>query len=800
MHALEPMRCRRWISAQPLALVLAACGSGPSEKNDGGVHADAGPDHDAAVVDGGGSGRTTTTFDLHVGWPGGTPPAGLTVGTSVGRAPVEGATSAATVIEQGPQLAVALDEAGRPVLLGFVSPTRAALDARSTAEVLLYFGAGVSFRPAALRPAALEAIRTSTLADALAVHVKDALLHDPGALSSRTSTVMLRRDALLRGLFAPSLDVEKAKIEPSEARSGLTILQPGFQTIEIMNEYRRRATAYLTREWYVPEGGGARVSSKAELATVPIAPIKAATSVVGSFVDAAILGDYAWAPVTTDPLSVPLYPSDAEATGYQLLIVGPGATPGPAYADLTPAQVRDLQLVVGQTVVMDFILPILADVCIPIAGQSVDDFVGLSNANVLVQDTLNLITRSAPGALVKAYEGDLVGGVGDVLLTLGTSASFRLGLAQLAFDTLVKRTVSVTQDSYLELVEALAKCVTIVEVGLTVGDLATQATHIGLSDIAERFEVVVTASKIDLDPPKLDLLVGERGWFNVLLRDASLSEAERIRILYTWSTSSDAITLDPPGNNAEVRGRRVGTAVVSVVATLDGIPLGSAEAEVKVLDQNVLIVPRKSSVHPRDSVALTAKLVETSTAHEYRYLWSTQGKHGLFRRGLTVLETREPRVEYLSNTDQEGVEHIQVQALLLDPDGTRTSLGVGRADVFIELRKTVVFGHFFVEVTIGDGFHGAHAYAIIPKVPEATYYEVYGYNFNDWAYYGRSFQVSTSPHAIPPNWEDRGDEYWIGLSSGGGTCTPPCGPPTELIDWLRRRFAGLVVECTVTYP
>ena len=796
MHAFTTMRSRRWMWSSPLfAILLAACGSS-STTPDGGV-----PEDGAGPADAGGSQWSTTTVEVSVVWPDGPPPAGLTVVTSLGQAPVVSGAASATVLFEGPQLAAALDEAGRPVLLGFVGEAAPTLDAHSTAEVLLYFGAGVSFRPAHLRPEALAAIRTSSLADTLAGHVADALRADPTSLLSRTGTVVGRRDRLLRQARWTSVDVHKMVIDPSEPRSGITVLQPSFQNIALMNEYRRRAIAYVTREWYEPEGGGPRVPSPMEWTTVPIAPIKAATSVVGSIVDGLILGDYAWGPVTTDPIYVPLSPDDAEATGYSVLVVGPGLDYGAAYDELSTEQMNDLKLLVGQTVVMDFILPVLADVCIPIAGSSIDDYIGLSNANFLVQDTLNLLTRSAPGALTKAYEGDIVGGVGDIFLAVTTNASFRLGLAQLGFEAFVKNTTSATEDTFLAVVETLATAVTVVEVGLTVGDLALQAGHIALSNIAEEFEVIVTASRIDLAPPKLDVLVGERRWFEVVLHDPSISEAERVRIVYDWTCSSDAIDLEGIGNNAEVRGRRVGSAVVSVRATLDGVELGTAEGVVAVLDQTVEVVPRKVSLHPRESVALIAKLAETSTAVDYRYVWTVSGAHGVFRGGLTTVDSGFGRVEYLSNQDVEAHDRVRVQVFSVDPDGTRTSVGVGEAELLIEFRKTVMFGRFYVEVTIGDGFSGAHAYAIIPKVDEAVRYSVRGYDFYDWAYYGRAFSASYNVGgAWPRNWEDRPDEYWIGLSSGGGSCTPPCGPPYELIDWLTRRFAGMVVESTVTYP
>ena len=71
--------------------------------------------------------------------------------------------------------------------------------------------------------------------------------------------------------------MDEMVISPSERQSGVTILQPSFQNIAIMNEYRRRAIAYVTREWYVPEGGGARVPFSLDGAAEPVRAFRACT-------------------------------------------------------------------------------------------------------------------------------------------------------------------------------------------------------------------------------------------------------------------------------------------------------------------------------------------------------------------------------------------------------------------------------------------------------------------------------------------------------------------------------------------
>ena len=90
------------------------------------------------------------------------------------------------------------------------------------------------------------------------------------------------------------------------------------------------------------------------------------------------------------------------------------------------------------------------------------------------------------------------------------------------------------------------------------------------------------------------------------------------------------------------------------------------------------------------------------------------------------------------------------------------------------------------------GYSFVTAYAKVPKVEGATSYSCRIYNFYDPAYYGHG---TTFGDGIVRGREDRGSEYWIGLT-GGQTRDENIG---ESVADTASRFVGIIVEVTVTY-
>ena len=101
----------------------------------------------------------------------------------------------------------------------------------------------------------------------------------------------------------------------------------------------------------------------------------------------------------------------------------------------------------------------------------------------------------------------------------------------------------------------------------------------------------------------------------------------------------------------------------------------------------------------------------------------------------------------------------------------------------------------------GTTRHCIAAYVTFERQPDATEYDVHAFNFYDPFYYGGAFgatvyEGSHLPTYTPPCDGNSpavlGNEVYLFLSGGHGPDPGDAG-------WLNGRFAGMIVEVTVTY-
>ena len=80
---------------------------------------------------------------------------------------------------------------------------------------------------------------------------------------------------------------ESTSIDPSEKKSGITILPEGVNKIRLTNEYRRGVKVWIDQIAYVPKGGGAWVQSKMPLTEFEIKPVNGLKYTIGVLSDIA---------------------------------------------------------------------------------------------------------------------------------------------------------------------------------------------------------------------------------------------------------------------------------------------------------------------------------------------------------------------------------------------------------------------------------------------------------------------------------------------------------------------------------
>ncbi|NLI00164.1 MAG: hypothetical protein GX446_11825 [Chthonomonadales bacterium] len=793
------MRAARLIAASVVvALAIAGCGGG------GGGGGGLGPVSIAEKAVGG-------SVSLPAGY--GVAADTLRVVTSVGESPVKpDATFTARVYNEGLQLTRIVGPGGKTALLGWLGGGHTEISARSTAEVLVYFGLGAYGHRGSVRRYAIETISQRAEVAAVESAIVTALLADPEAIGNGSTAVtdaVLAAVAAIRGDSGSSGTLARGRgilIDPSDTRSGITPTQDGNKSLNITNAYRRRAWAFIDRVSYVPAAGGDAVPSPAKVTDFEIPPTASTSGLIGTFVDI-MYGNNAYAQITSGPHDLPLSPADAKQTTYRLTVVGAGIGAGDE-GKLTEEQIRKWRWVVGKTIVRDFVLPITLNIVMNLTGDQIDDALDFIAGSAVLADFINTLLVSAPDIWVLAAAGDNSGACWAAYNAIMNSGTLKLAffdLIRMAFKDI--RDANAFFDHYMSVMNVLA----LGDVILTAVDSVVQGTQIALSNRADVWDVTVNQSKAKLTPATSHIMVGERVALHAALPDATGGTNPPV-LAYHWKCTGTVGRLtdgmhtgsefDSSSADAtfESTGNREGTDTVTVeIFERTGgqsVSQGTASATVSVkgTSQAPTIVPRRVSVFPGDTQTFSVRLDKTNLGNaKVTYVWTPPGTYGMLTQGQTRIETESDTMTYQARVGNEGSDSVRVEAFVYR-DGKKESLGAATASIAVEKRKSIVMGRFLVETRVypDDGRFSIGAYVIIPKVDGAERYSVNCYGFYDWAYYGSWLSLSKPPDN---RWEDHGGEFWQAVSGlqGDGSGDPAAE------NWYRRRFAGMVVEVTVTY-
>jgi hypothetical protein len=470
----------------------------------------------------------------------------------------------ATVYGDGPQLCTILGPSGKPVLLGWLGGDKKTISARSTAEVLLYFGLGAFAHKEHIRSWALDTIAQSSQLEAVTEAINMALAANPEALNQspaditvavRTALTALQgsraaKPATTRSLAGGAAGSRSVLIDPSDTRSGITPVQETMSSVKIINAYRRRAWAYVDRVSYVPSSGGAAVPSPGKITDFEIQPVSSPSGLIGTFVDI-MYGNHAYSQVSSDPISLPLNPADARETTYKLTVVGTGIYKGDADS-ITSDQSRGLYYVTGKAILRDFVLPLILNVVMNLKGEELDDFLEWTNGSAVLADLINTLFVAAPGIWDKAYAGDMSGAIWDAYQTIQTS-----GTVKAVFLELMLSGFNNIKDAnrFAEYGQGFLNVLALGDIILTSIDSAVQATHAAISNRADIWDITVNGSKVRLTPAISYIMPGETATLHAAVPDATGSSGKlrfwritgrvrahtgRFRMVLTRATTSTA--------------------------------------------------------------------------------------------------------------------------------------------------------------------------------------------------------------------------------------------------------------------
>ncbi|MBI5833488.1 MAG: hypothetical protein HZB16_14410 [Armatimonadetes bacterium] len=609
----------------------------------------------------------------------------------------------------GPQLAALYSPSGNPMLLGFLDATHPAVNARTTAEVLLFWGLrGYAF-PFAVQQRLLGLLREAPEVAPVATAVAQAVAADPDALTKANAAVTNALRSFVQG-FVPA--GRALLVNPAEARSGLTLnLDRGLNTMHITNAYRRRAKVWVDQVSYVRESDNQVVQELKPLGD-PF-EVRATAGVGGGFVATLadiVQGTYAYVPTNTEALRLPLAPGSKQTT-YRVVTGGLGAGGQGDFESLSAQRKSDVRYIGLQAFVMDIYVPLVFSIVAPLdAGfDNTAIWTPASNKDVWT-DFFNMFP-SMPGFQDAFNASDYWTCLSVTLQYLITSKTFQDKTIGVAIDYLIEQELSgqlspAQVTSYTGFVNGLGKVLNalgVANVILAGFDEAAVLHDISLSNLADVWTVEATKPRVILTPPETTIdklgLVG----LSARVPESERGEGEAPAFEYRWANTGRAGTLtDTAGHSGQsfVSSKRdvaysadldkYDTDTVTVqVYEIKGSArelVGQATATVTVGAQQVEIDPAAAVVAPEGTVGFQVQ-APPSNGLTREYHWTVAGSQGY------LLGNTEHDVDYTGSGNQiayrakangNGEETLHVT--VTDIDGAQRRV-VGSAAATITVRE-----------------------------------------------------------------------------------------------------------------
>jgi hypothetical protein len=718
-------------------------------------------------------------------------------------------------------LGIARGPGDAPLLMGWLAEGRTELSARTTAEVLAWFGVGAWLLP----PAVGDTVRlrlqglTAELAPLEAALEAEIVAHprgfdaaNPALQSALDATVgaLLNtgrwRGGLASAAGAGALPDKGLLIQPGEERSGIAVLnQGGVNRVTFKNSWRRRAVIFLKQIRWIDDVGGEHPITAAPDSVQEIAPVGGFAGVFGT-IASAVTGDIAYTPVKTDPHDLALVPG-SRYTDYEVVVGGPGGGDDQTGGALTPARLQTTQYTALKAMAWDLFLPLVLNVLA--TRDALDESIEMGDT-VLWEEAvgwINWIGNNLAPVLTYAYHGQVepalrelwiaVSGTGDfqeLTLTLIRNIAERAGMAA--------GEAGGAMDAAREYL-AVVGWIDIVGNYL---DSAAVVSQMAAADFADRWEIRVTKPAVHLTASQNTLGMFARVdslWARV--QDEG-TEPEGWAWSYRWRCTGHAGTLKDPmhpddtSNDFVSSSRKVSyeadrgageERIIVDVSMRQGnevSPVGSDTLTLTVTGYTVSVSPDSSNCAAGGVRRFTAKLDPPAASDlALVYAWSGGGSAGTLTSDADApapFESDSPEAVYHGGVaDGDDVLHVQVYHE--KDDGSRVSLGRARAKA--QVRTAMIEGSFNVDFWIDENQRCQMvARVTFPKRPGVTHYRVHGYNFYDFAYYGSSYDESGPP--FWPGYEDLGGSYRIGLTGCNGCCDDGS------LNWYRARFAGSIWE------
>lgn len=446
-------------------------------------------------------------------------------------------------------LGLATTADGELMLLGWLggAQTRAdtpSLSAHSTAEVLLFYGLGAFALPQSQWEQTKALIAQAPETDALAQVIGERLRANPKALAEGDAQIIAALDVAIGALSGGGGPKTRGMIVEPQGQSGVEVNNLSdantVNSIEIVNNYRRRAWAYVDHvKDYVKQGSSTvEVSKNVRVTESKLDSVTGLNGTIGTITDI-LTGNMAYEPKSIGPFQLPATEgANVVKSEFRVIVVGPGNVTNPnldAEAKLTQEmrdKRRDLTI---QWFFCDFALPIIT------AAMPWQDanLTGLGGMDTLMKDLATDVGGQVPSIITTINDGNYQDALNQFIGAVENSGSLRQVILNRILAH-VGSNASVSPEHFLKVQGLLTKALNIVNLAdriLAGIDIGAVLHNTMASRTAEMWTVQVTQPEVVVSPDLGEVNSGEATVFSAVVKDGAQTVSGNVR--YTWSLPSN---------------------------------------------------------------------------------------------------------------------------------------------------------------------------------------------------------------------------------------------------------------------
>ncbi len=456
----------------------------------------------------------------------------LTVSSIIQDSPVDATGQFnAHVSGTGPCLASLIDNAGRVVLLGYVDAAFGAaageISPQQTAVALMFQGLGGYTLPPAQWQQALELIAQTAEATQLASVIDARVAANPTAIWDGDQQIVTAlaqacsevRPAATGQALRALAGSPTQSVQPTQAATAAILVNPpseqdgvlvniGTGEIFLTNKYRRHVGYYVYRTAYKKDGTWHDIDPPQVVVDGQVlSATKGLNGMLGTLLDLSN-GTVQYAPVDSDPMQMSVLPLTADATRYQVVIMGlANNTTAPPWWDSTWNGTYNR--VMWQTLMQELVLPAVFSFLFP--ANQIDAKLQAAEFGLMVQDFMDLAIRDAPQAGQLLEQGQVGDAFKAFFAALASKQTFRNELIDLFVASGILEQAA--KDQAGQVLDRLVRANAImgaVDSVLAGADLGIVLTHVGLcQERARQWEVTAVKPNVRLQPETTELTFGQ---------------------------------------------------------------------------------------------------------------------------------------------------------------------------------------------------------------------------------------------------------------------------------------------------